>query len=51
MGRLAESEYTQLDQYDTQGMFGKPVPVTDKGAIFNLVWSYVVKELDKREKA
>ena len=45
------SEFTQLDQYDAQGMFGDPVPVTNKGAVFNLVWSYVVKELDKRKKA
>lgn len=46
------SEYTQLDQYDAQGMFGEPVCVSDnKGAIFNLVWTYVIKELDKRKKA
>jgi hypothetical protein len=46
------SEYTQLDQYDAQGMFGEPVYVSDnKGAIFNLVWTYVIKELDKRKKA
>ena len=46
-----KSEFIQLDQYDAQGMFGDPVPVTNKGAVFNLVWSYVVKELDKRKKA
>ena len=46
-----QSEFTQLDQYDAQGMFGAPAPVTNKGAVFNLVWSYVVKELDKRKKA
>ena len=28
-------EYTQLDQYDARGMFGEPVPVTDKGVVFN----------------
>ena len=44
-------EYTQLDQYDAQGMFGDPVPVTNKGAVFNLVWTYNIKELDKRKKA
>ena len=27
------SEFTQLDQYEAQGMFGDPVPVTDKGAV------------------
>ena len=32
-------------------MFGKHVPVTDKRAVFNLVWSYVVEELDKHKKA
>ena len=45
------SEYTQLDQYDAQGMFGDPVPVADKGVVFNLVWTYNIKELDKRKKA
>ena len=32
-----KSEYTQLDQHDAQGMFVEPVPVTDKGAVFNSV--------------
>ena len=32
-----QSEYTMLDQYDAQGLFGTPVPATDKAAIFNLV--------------
>ncbi|KAL7552295.1 hypothetical protein ACHAWF_018275 [Thalassiosira exigua] len=45
------SEYTQLEQYDRQGMFGNPVAVTSDDAVFNLVWTYVVKELDKRKKA
>ena len=38
-----KSGFTQLDQYEVQGMFGDPVPVTDKGALFNLVWSYVIE--------
>ena len=42
-----KSEFTQLDQYEAHGIFGVPVPVIDKGAIVNLLWSYVVKELDK----
>ncbi|KAL7551376.1 hypothetical protein ACHAWF_014575 [Thalassiosira exigua] len=46
-----ESEYKQLDQYMTQEMFGDPVPVDSDAAVFNLVWTYVVKELDKRKKA
>jgi hypothetical protein len=44
-------EYTMLDQYEAQGLFGAPVPATNTDAIFNLVWTYVVKELDKRKKA
>ena len=40
-----------LDQYEAQGLFGAPVPANDTDAIFNLVRSYVVKELDKRKKA
>ncbi|EJK69950.1 hypothetical protein THAOC_08742 [Thalassiosira oceanica] len=46
-----QSEFAQLDQYDAQGMFGAPVRATSDLSIFNLVWSYVVKELDKRKKA
>ena len=45
------SEATQLDQYDKQGMFGTPVHVDSTEAVFNLVWTYVIKELDKRKKA
>ncbi|KAL7544254.1 LOW QUALITY PROTEIN: hypothetical protein ACHAWF_007634, partial [Thalassiosira exigua] len=32
-------------------MFGDPVPVDSDAAVFNLVWMYVVKKLDKRKKA
>ena len=46
-----QSEFAQLDQYDAQGMFGTPVQASPDKAIFNLVWSYVVKDLDKRKKA
>ena len=45
------SEWTQLDQYDGQGMFGDPVKVDSDEAVFNLVWTYVIKKLDKRKKA
>jgi hypothetical protein len=41
-----ESEHLQLDQYAKQFMFGDPVRVENKLAIFHLVWTYVVKELD-----
>ena len=45
------SEWTQIDQYYDQGMFGKPVRVDSNEAVFNLVWTYVIKELDKRKQA
>jgi hypothetical protein len=31
-------------------MFGQPVLVTDKLAIFHLVWTYVIKELNSQKK-
>ena len=46
-----QSEFLQLDQYDLQGMFGEPVVVSNKYAVFNLVWTYAVKEVDGRKKA
>jgi len=46
-----ESEWKQLDQYDAQGMFGEPCFVKSEKAVFRLVWTYAVKELDKRKKA
>jgi hypothetical protein len=46
-----DSEYLQLDQYDSQGMFGDPVAVDDDAAVFHLVWTYAIKALDHRKKA
>jgi hypothetical protein len=46
-----KSEHLQLDQYDKQFMFGDPVDAKDASAIFHLVWTYVVKELDGCKKA
>jgi hypothetical protein len=46
-----ELEYLQLDKYDKQYMFGNPVPAEDSTAIFHLVWTYVIKELDVCKKA
>jgi len=46
-----DSEYLQLNQYDSQGMFGNPVLVTLEDAVFHLVWTYNVKALDGRKKA
>ena len=45
------SEFLQLNQYDEQGMFGQPVPVADKMAVFHSVWTYAIKALDSRKKA
>ena len=46
-----DSEYLQLDQYDSQGMFGDPVAVEEDDAVFHLVWTYAIKALDRRKKA
>lgn len=46
-----QSEFLQLDQYELQGMFGEPVLIRDGNAVFNLVWTYAVKEVDRRKKA
>jgi hypothetical protein len=45
------SEYLQLDQYDAQGMFGAPVPMSKEDAVFHLVWTYTIKAVDGRKKA
>ena len=44
-------EHEQLDQYDSQGMFGEPVHITDPSLVFDFVWTYTVKELDGRKKS
>jgi hypothetical protein len=46
-----ESEFIQLDQYAKQHMFGESCKVTKTSAVFNLIWTYVIKELDGRKKA
>jgi hypothetical protein len=46
-----QSEYLQLDQYELQNMFGDPIVISDGSAVFNLVWTYAVKEVDGRKKA
>ena len=45
------SEFLQLDQYDTQGMFGTPVAANKDDAIFHLVWTYAIKAVNGRKKA
>jgi hypothetical protein len=45
------SELLQLDQYDSQNMFGSPEAVESNEAVFNLVWSYGIKAIDARKKA
>jgi hypothetical protein len=44
-----KSKWLQLDQYYNQGMFG--APMQDKSKVFNLVWTYIIKDLNKRKKA
>eukprot|EP00956_Cyclotella_meneghiniana_P004202 scaffold5163_cov49-Cyclotella_meneghiniana.AAC.3 len=46
-----QSEWKQLDQYYEQGMFGKPTEVLDRSQVFHLVWTYNIKDVDKRKKA
>jgi hypothetical protein len=45
------SEYLQLNQYHTQGMFGTPLLVDDDAAVFHTVWTYDIKALDECKKA
>ena len=45
------SEYLQLNQYHTQGMFGTPILVDDDAAVFHTVWTCGIKALDDRKKA
>jgi hypothetical protein len=46
-----DSEYLQLDQYNSQGMFGDPVLTSAGDAIFHLIWTYNIKAVDGRKKA
>ena len=50
-GDWQDSEYLQLDQYDSQGMFGDPVAVDEDDAVFHLVWTYAIKALNCWKKA
>jgi hypothetical protein len=40
-----------MDKYEAQGMFGSPQHVTTEEAVFKLVWTYNIKEVDNRKKA
>ena len=44
------AEKTQLDLYEKQEMFGKPMPRPKEGNILHLLWAYKIKD-DKRLKA
>jgi hypothetical protein len=46
-----DSKYLQLNQYDSQGMFGDPIAVDKDDAVFHLVWTYNAKALDGPKKA
>jgi hypothetical protein len=45
------SKWLQLDQYFAQGMFGVPTTITSDEAVFNLVWTYIIKALNGQKKA
>ena len=49
-GEWQSSEWKQLDMYESQYMFGTPCKPTKKWAIFNLIWTYVLK-LDGTKKS
>ena len=44
------AEKTQLDLYETQNMFGQPIPRPKEGNILHLLWAYKIKD-DARLKA
>ena len=46
-----DSAFLQLNQYNSQGMFGDPVETNKGDAIFHLVWTYNIKAVDGRKKA
>ncbi len=46
-----DSEFLQLNQHDSQGMFGDPVETKEGDAIFHLVWTYNIKAVDGWKKA
>jgi hypothetical protein len=46
-----DSEYLQLNQYDSQRIFSDPVAVDKDDAVIHLVWTYNVKALDGHTKA
>jgi hypothetical protein len=46
-----DSEFLQLNQYNSQGMFGDPVETNEDDVIFHLIWTYNIKAVDGRKKA
>ncbi len=46
-----DSKFLQLNQYNSQGMFGDPVETNDDDAIFHLVWTYNIKAVNGQKKA
>ena len=45
-----KAEWVQLDQCNSQFMFGMPTTVKDHNNVFHLVWSYTIIDLDGRKK-
>ncbi len=46
-----QSKFTQLNQYEAHGMFGTPQLVALDDAVFNLVWTYAIREVNNHKKA
>jgi hypothetical protein len=46
-----QSEWKQLDAYEKQFMFGTPIQRRKDFAVFNLIWTYMIKAEDGRKKA
>jgi hypothetical protein len=46
-----KSDFLQLDHYEEQGMFGTPMSMNGKMAVFHFVWTYAIKALDSCKKA
>jgi hypothetical protein len=40
-------EFLQLDQYDSQGIFGALVTVDSEAAILHSVWTYATKAIEE----
>ena len=46
-----QAEYVQLDNYEKQNTFGPPCELPPSANVHNLLWTYIFKEHEQREKA